>query len=204
MKIFDKKHTSLDTKFSKLNWSEIQKYYDENRTWTDILNKYDLTTYALVNAVKKGLFKTRDRHQTLKVRGTRHRFTKEELRLNAIRNKLGGYRENAGHSKKFKVKDSFGKETTLQSTYELSMSNLLNELNIKWLRPKALKYNNKNYFPDFYLTDYNVYIDTKNDYLIRIDNAKIQQVILENNIKLYVISLKQITKEYILSIITPS
>ena len=67
--------------------------------------------------------------------------------------KGGGYRENAGRSKKFRVLDSFGKETVLQSTYELRCSEILNELQINWLRPKALKYDNRNYFADFYLPD---------------------------------------------------
>ena len=70
--------------------------------------------------------------------------------------KIGGYRANAGRSKKFKVIDSYGKHTILQSTYELKCSELLNELNIKWLRPKSLKYDNKNYFADFYLPDYEI------------------------------------------------
>ena len=54
--------------------------------------------------------------------------------------KGGGYRENAGRSKKFKVKDSFGKTVTLQSSYELKCSEILNELNIKWIRPNYLNY----------------------------------------------------------------
>lgn len=109
----------------------------------------------------------------------------------------GGYRENAGRSKKFKVLDSFNKMICLQSTYELKCSNILNELNIKWVRPKALKYDNRNYFGDFYLVDYDVYLDTKNSYKAKIDEEKIQKVKLQNNIKLFVLLEHHITKEYI-------
>ncbi len=203
MKELDNKHISLKTKFSKLNWTEIQNYYDDKHTYADVMKQYGLTTYAVSTAIKQGLLKTRTRHQTLKVRGTLHRFTSEELSLRAKQRKLGGYRANAGRSKKFTVKDSFGKNTTLQSTYELRMSCLLDELKIKWVRPRALKYNKRNYFPDFYLIDYDIYLDTKNDYLIRLDYSKIQQVILENAVKLHIVSNKQITKEHVLSLIHP-
>lgn len=111
--------------------------------------------------------------------------------------KLGGYRPNAGRSKKFKVTDSFGKETTLQSSYELECSRLLDNLKIKWNRPKALKYGARNYFADFYLTEYDVYLDPKNNYKAKLDADKIAAVIKENNVKLFVLLKEQITEEYI-------
>jgi hypothetical protein len=109
----------------------------------------------------------------------------------------GGYRENAGRSKKFRVLDSFGKETVLQSTYELKCSEILNELKINWIRPKALKYDNRNYFADFYLTDYDIWLDPKNSYKAKKDEEKIRKVIEQNNIKLYVLLEKDLNKEYI-------
>jgi hypothetical protein len=109
----------------------------------------------------------------------------------------GGYRENAGRSKKFKVIDSFGRETTLQSTYELRCSEILKNLGFKWFRPKALKYDGKNYFADFYLPDYNIWLDPKNDYKAKQDEEKIHKVIKQNNVKLFVILNHQLTEEYI-------
>ena len=110
---------------------------------------------------------------------------------------LGGYQPNAGHSKKFKVIDSFGKETVLQSTYELECATLLNDMGIQWNRPRAMKYGSKNYFADFYLPDYNVYLDPKNSYKAKLDANKIAAVIAENNVKLYVLLKEQITRDYI-------
>ena len=115
--------------------------------------------------------------------------------------KGGGYRENAGRSKKFKVTDSFGKLVTLQSTFELLCSKLLNELNIKWIRPKAIKYDNRNYFADFYLPDFDVWLDPKNNYKAQLDAEKIEKVINQNNIKLFVLLEHQLTKDYLLTII---
>ena len=115
--------------------------------------------------------------------------------------KIGGYRANAGRSKKFKVLDSFGKETTLQSSYELICSEILNSLNIKWIRPKALKYNNRNYFADFYLVDYAIYLDPKNDYKAKLDNDKINLVQQQNNVRVLVLLKQHLNKEYITAII---
>lgn len=64
------------------------------------------------------------------------------------------------------MKDSFDNLVTLQSSYELMCSLILDEQKIKWVRPKYMKYNeNKKYFPDFLLVEYNIFLDTKNDYL---------------------------------------
>lgn len=127
--------------------------------------------------------------------------TKPDLRNKEYIGKRGGYRANAGKSKKFKVLDSFGKETLLQSSFELKCSEILNELSIRWIRPKAIKYDNKNYFADFYLADYDVWLDPKNNYKAKLDKEKIQKVIEQNNIKLYILLEEQINKDYITSLI---
>lgn len=124
-------------------------------------------------------------------------WSSEKRSVVAKQRGFGGYRPNAGRSKKFKVLDSFGKETTLQSTYELQCSKILTELDIKWIRPKALKYDGRNYFADFYLPDYDVYLDPKNNYKAKLDVEKIRKVIAQNDVRLYVLLQEQITKEYI-------
>ncbi len=122
---------------------------------------------------------------------------KDRLSIVAKKRCFGGYRENAGRSKKFKVYDSFGNQKTLQSTYEYAVFEILSELEIRWVRPKAFKYDDKNYFADFHLIDFDIWLDPKNDYKAKLDAEKIQKVIKQNNIKLFVLSQKQITKEYI-------
>lgn len=126
-------------------------------------------------------------------------WSREKRSEHAKKIKLGGYRERSGRSKKTYLSDSFGKRTCLQSSYEVLCSKVLNKLNIKWVRPKCLYYDNhtKRYFPDFYLTDYDIYLDPKNDYLIKLDKEKIQKVIEENKVKLYVLSKEQLTEKYI-------
>lgn len=122
---------------------------------------------------------------------------KDHLSVIAKAKGFGGYRENAGRSKKFRVLDSYGKETVLQSTYELKCSEILNELGIEWVRPKALKYDNKNYFADFYLPKIDLYLDPKNSYKARLDLEKINKVIEQNNVKVVVLLEEQLTLENI-------
>jgi hypothetical protein len=123
-------------------------------------------------------------------------MTSEQLSVQAKRNKLGGYQPNAGRSKKFKAIDSSGLTVTLQSSYEKTTADLLNELNIKWIRPSYLRYGEKKYFPDFFLVDLDLYLDPKNDYLAVIDAPKIQSVMIENNVKILMLSKAQLTKEH--------
>jgi len=88
-------------------------------------------------------------------------------------------------SKKFqqlKVHDSEGRLCTLQSSWEIDIFNLLVEGNIHWTRPKAVIWINslgkrRKYYSDFYLTDYNLYLDPKNSTLCRtFDKEKMEAV----------------------------
>lgn len=113
---------------------------------------------------------------------------------------FGGYRENAGRSKKFRINDSFGNEVCLQSTYELRCSELLYKMGIKWVRPPALMYGDKRYFADFYLPEHDIYLDPKNSFKAILDWDKIEKVKVENNINLYVLLEHQLTENYIKSL----
>lgn len=145
-------------------------------------------------AAEKALNRTDDEKEAIRIKRN------ETAKRNG--NIFGGYRENAGRSKKFRVIDSFGLEVCLQSTYELLCSEILNELGINWIRPKAIKYDTKrNYFADFYLVDYDIYLDPKNDYKAKLDEEKISKVIEQNNVKLFVLLKQNITIDYIQSLL---
>jgi hypothetical protein len=128
-------------------------------------------------------------------------WSKEECSAHAKKHGFGGYRENAGRSKKFRVADSYGKEVVLQSTYELRCSKILNELNIDWIRPKSMLYGTRRYFADFYLPAYDIYLDPKNSYKAKLDEEKIRLVCEENNVKVLILLEEHLTKEYISSIV---
>jgi hypothetical protein len=114
---------------------------------------------------------------------------------------FGGYRENAGRSQKHKVLDSFGNQVTLQSSYELECSEILNKLNIKWIRPKSLIYDNRRYFPDFYLPEHDLYLDPKNDYLAKQDAKKIACVCEQNDVQVIILTKDLLNEGYIKSLV---
>lgn len=86
----------------------------------------------------------------------------------AIKRNPDSYSSNniSGRVKCYDIMDSFGNKTKVKGTWELLIANFLNELNIKWINkidPIKYYWNNKQhlYFPDFYLPDFNYYIEVK-------------------------------------------
>jgi hypothetical protein len=77
----------------------------------------------------------------------------------------------------------------MDSTWEIILAKRLDSINIKWERPKSLKWIDDkgiehNYFPDFYLPDYDLYLDPKNPYAYMIQSKKINILNQKyNNIK---------------------
>lgn len=79
------------------------------------------------------------------------------------------------------------KNVLLESSWELKFAEFLDKSNIFWIRPPhIIWFDKKNikryYFPDFYLTDYNLYVDPKNKYCLEKDKEKL--IIIEKQINL--------------------
>lgn len=124
-------------------------------------------------------------------------------KYNARQRKLGG------HTSKLKIyyTTKEGKTVYLQSSYELKVAENLDENNIKWERPKFLFWEDEKkikhrYYPDFYLIDFNIYLDPKNDYLIKKDKEKIQRVEQQNNVKVFVLDKNNLDWNNIKRIVT--
>lgn len=113
--------------------------------------------------------------------------TKQKLREYALQNGLGGF-----NMRKHTI---FVNGLPVDSTYEKIVAEELSSHGIAWVRPSKIKYiDNKgklhHYTPDFYLPEYDVYLDPKNDYLINNTNPrlgfkdldKIKWVMEQNNI----------------------
>ena len=116
--------------------------------------------------------------------------TKKRLSASAKRNNLGGW-----HTSKSILYNG----VQLDSSYEIEFAKDLDKNNIKWIRPEPFKYmlngEEHKYYPDFFLPEKDIYVDTKNDYLINHINPrygindieKIKLVSEQNNIKIYVL-----------------
>lgn len=75
----------------------------------------------------------------------------------------------------------------LESSWELEIAGLLDTYNITWQRPDPISWvdtNNKvhMYYPDFYLTEYNIYLDPKNPYCMELDKQKMKKISKKINI----------------------
>ena len=75
------------------------------------------------------------------------------------------------------------KEVLLESSWEVEIAEYLILKNIEWCRPNFIKWvdsNNKTrrYFPDFYLPQYNIYLDPKNPYCMQRDIKKLNAISL--------------------------
>lgn len=90
----------------------------------------------------------------------------------------------------------------MDSKWEVEMAKWFDENKIEWDRSKkrhqffwtdenGLK---RRYYPDFYLPQYKVYVDTKNPYLMKCDEYKINQVVKENKVKIFCGSVDEIKK----------
>lgn len=93
------------------------------------------------------------------------------------------------------------KQIDLQSSWELEIAIWFDENNIKWSRPttrfkwfNTLDSKTKTYLPDFFLVDYNVYLDVKNPIKIQQDEYKLNQ--LKKIIPLTVGNIEEI-KQYV-------
>lgn len=99
---------------------------------------------------------------------------------NARKQGLGGFQENAGRGKKTHFSNIMGETFYLRSSFEYKVASFLNENEIVWVQPHFIFYemNNKTfrYFPDFYLPSYDLYIETKNSYLLSLQQEKMNAV----------------------------
>lgn len=86
-----------------------------------------------------------------------------------------------------------GELVKLDSSYEVTVAQELDQHNISWFRPPPLPWTDKDdylrrYFPDFYLPDHKVYLDPKNSFLARRHRDKIQRVRDQNKVRILIIN----------------
>lgn len=122
--------------------------------------------------------------------------SKKKMRDAAIARGLGGVRQ----SRRIKYKGF-----ALGSSYELKVAEDLDLNGIRWTTCGRFNYIDPNgkkrtYTPDFYLIDYDVYLDPKNDFLINnpnpslgfADKTKIELVSKQNKIRVLVLNSTQL------------
>lgn len=76
------------------------------------------------------------------------------------------------------------KGVLLDSSWELELAKRLDELQIKWIRPDPIPWVDidgvtHNYFADFYLEEYDLFLDPKNPYAIRAQKRKLDALLTQ-------------------------
>ena len=86
-----------------------------------------------------------------------------------------------------------GSIVSMDSTWEVACANRLDELGIKWIRNPSLKLKyitrgrrTRNYIPDFYLPDHDVYIEVKG-YWTESAKHKMKSVQALNSVKIIIL-----------------
>ena len=183
----------------KYNWKKVQEYYNEGYTIRECYKKFGISRGAVTKACLRGDLKTRNLSDAMKISVSKGRVSiatskgwnkklRKRLSIVAKRKKLGGKRNSYCFNYNGII---------LDSSYELRIAKLFDKQKIYWIRPKYLIWLDSNrkshrYYPDFYLPIYDLYLDSKNDYLIKIDKEKIKKVIEYNYINIMIVSLNQI------------
>lgn len=132
--------------------------------------------------------------------------TKHILRLSALKHCLGGFNFRRG-----KILYNGAK---LDSSYELKVAQELDVNCVRWERCNRFPYIDssgkyRTYTPDFYLPEYGVYLDPKNDYILNnshnsqpfSDKEKISLVETQNSIIVIILDSTQLTWKSILQCI---
>jgi hypothetical protein len=111
-------------------------------------------------------------------------------------------RENPNCGGETNYKKYIYKNVCMDSSWEVKLAKFLDLNNIIWERSKKLVFlwtdidnKKRRYHPDFYLPEYNLYLDPKNKFLMKKDQFKINQVLKENNINLIFGSLDEIRQQ---------
>ena len=124
---------------------------------------------------------------------------KAKARERAIKQGLGGNVSRGVHGW---YESPFAGRVFLESSYEFDVAKELDENGIKWIRPSkkdAFVYQypeedkERRYFPDFYLPDYDVYLDPKNNYRIKQDMRKIRIVAQTHKVRVIVLEKERLS-----------
>lgn len=190
------------------DWASIQEYYDQGHSWREVILNFNITSNSLNKGRKNGWFVARTPSDGMKlsIKAKPRLYsleTRQKMSISAKQRGLGGTR----NSKKFKYLTIHGNEVILDSSYEVKVAETLDENNILWERPSRLNWVDDNsinhsYTADFYLPEYDVYLDPKHKGIIPLHARKIELVCEQNKVKVFVLTVDQLEWSTINKIIT--
>lgn len=158
-----------------LNWQEIQKFYDDNHTFRDVQQKYNFSSHSLAKCIKLGLLKTRPSWETSRILGhydnVKHtEETKDKISKGMRKAVLEGRQKTprpyGTYGTTIRHTSWLGNEEVLHGGWELKVAKYMDEQKINWCKSKEhftylFEEKEHEYFPDFYLKDYDLFIEVK-------------------------------------------
>lgn len=160
--------------------------YDPNRGYTD--GSRTVWNKGLSRETNEIVESTAQKNKGKKFPNKYSIETRAKFSENAKRTGLGGYRPHPN-------KGQFYKETWFDSRWEVKVAQSLDQNNIRWIRPKiGFVWNEagNKYYPDFFLPEFDVYLDPKNPYLMIKDAVKLENASRINNISVIPLSEDQL------------
>jgi transposase len=159
----------------EIDWDQVQKYYDDNHSYREVQKTFDFSSQFLANAIKEGKLKTRTGSQTARLRG---KFDNLKLSKSQKENISKGiskaisegrikYRSDGHRLYKIYHHISWlGNEEILHAGWELKVAKYMDEQKIHWCKSKdhftyIFENQEHEYFPDFYLKEYDLFIEVK-------------------------------------------
>lgn len=160
---------------ASLNWKEIQAYYNDNHSFRDVQKQYNLSSHRLARYVKEGYLKTRSSHETMKLRGTRKtpvmtpemkEKVSKGMRKAVLEGRQKTPRPYGTYGTTIRHTSWLGSEEVLHGGWELKVAKYMDEHKIHWCKSKEhftyiFEEREHEYFPDFYLKDYDLFIEVK-------------------------------------------
>lgn len=178
---------------------EAQKLYDGGLSIRKLAEHYGVMTDTILRLN----IKTRDISEAMSLELSTRIWTDDGLKSLsdcAKKRGLGGYRPHPNKGQMYK-------EIWFDSKWEVVVAKSLDENNIEWIRPKigfVWTDDGKKYYPDFYLPEYDVYLDPKNPYLMIKDKPKIDESQKRNGISVLLLSEEQLNWNTIKNLIMDS
>ena len=128
---------------------------------------------ALGNPIPKMSEESREKLRKHGTNRTHTQETKEKLSVIGLNSK---HRRLVKSVRDYTKLD--GTVVQLDSSWEEALAKRLDSLNVSWIRPEPFKWIDKtgkarNYFPDFYLPEYNLFLDPKNPAAMQQQNEKV-------------------------------
>lgn len=184
------------------DWVNIQQEYDAGASIRKLATKYGMATRSFTLAAERGDFRTRSYSEasTLSYENGRSRSWSIEAKERHSEIMSTKMKNRKVSSKRF-----IHNGIVLESSWEKQVADSLDDSNIAWIRPSPIIYNdsgqNRRYYPDFYLPDYDVYLDPKNRYVKIKDERKLSLVVQQNDINLLILDENQLCWEIIKQLI---